>query len=122
MEREEAREYFNNSGLSYDCINMNDIYRLIQLLNVEISKLNRHMLMMNEPSRKKVKIKENGLIYARLEVKGTYFADREAITFNEDGFIGFCGWADGCNSKAIIDGFINWCDYLKEKKVLNEII
>lgn len=117
MNREQARDYFKNNNLSYELINMNDIYRLIQLLNVEISKLNRHMLMINEPKKKNIIIKNDKLIFAKLEVKGNYFNNREAITFNDDGFIAFCGWADDCNTQAIIDGFINWCEYLRNKVV-----
>lgn len=117
MSRDEARNYFKNNNLSYELINMNDIYRLIQLLNIEISKLNSCMLMMNEPKKKDYKFKDNKLVFAELRVKGTYFDRREAITFNQDGFIGLCGWADGYNSQPILYGFINWCEYLKNKGV-----
>lgn len=40
---------------------------------------------------------------------------------NQDEFIGFCGWADDNNTKPITDGFIEWCDYLKLKRV-DEVI
>ena len=76
--------------------------------------------MINEPKLKgrntNVKLNKNGkLVFAEIRVKGTYFADREAITFNEDGFIGFCGWADGYNLTPFIVGFKEWCDYLENK-------
>lgn len=119
-ERQIAREYFKKSNLTYDDIDMNDIYKLIQILNVKITEANSCMLMINEPKLRgrntNVKLNKNGkLVFAEIRVKGTYFADREAITFNEDGFIGFCGWADGYNLIPFIIGFKEWCDYLESK-------
>ena len=120
--RELAREYFKKSNLTYDDIDMNDIYKLIQILNVKITEANSCMLMINEPKLRgrntNVKLNKNGkLVFAEIRVKGTYFADREAITFNGDGFIGFCGWADGYNLTPFIVGFKEWCDYMKGKAV-----
>jgi hypothetical protein len=41
-----------------------------------------------------------------------YFTQRECISFNKDGFIGFAGWADSRNTKPIIDAFVEWVDNL----------
>jgi hypothetical protein len=47
---------------------------------------------------------------------GSYFDKREAISFNLNSkFIGFCGWASGCNRIPFIKGFVKWCDYLVKK-------
>lgn len=35
---------------------------------------------------------------------------RECISFNYNGFIGFCGWADGGNTAPIVAAFKEWCD------------
>lgn len=118
--RELAREYFKKCNLTYDDIDMNAIYRLIQILNFKISEANSCMLMINEPKLRgrytNVKLNKNGkLVFAEIRVKGTYFDDREAITFNEDGFIGLCGWADGYNLTPFVLGFKDWCDWLKNK-------
>ncbi len=118
--RELAREYFKKCNLTYDDIDMNAIYRLIKILNFKIFETNSCMLMINEPKLRgrytNVKLNKNGkLIFAEIRVKGTYFDDREAITFNEDGFIGICGWADGYNLTPFVLGFKDWCDWLKNK-------
>lgn len=118
--RELAREYFKKCNLTYDDIDMNAIYRLIKILNFKIFEANSCMLMINEPKLRgrytNVKLNKNGkLIFAEIRVKGTYFDDREAITFNEDGFIGICGWADGYNLTPFVLGFKDWCDWLKSK-------
>lgn len=118
--RELAREYFKKCNLTYDDIDMNAIYGLIKILNFKIFEANSCMLMINEPKLRgrytNVKLNKNGkIIFAEIRVKGTYFDDREAITFNEDGFIGLCGWADGYNLTPFVLGFKDWCDWLKNK-------
>lgn len=54
--------------------------------------------------------------HAFLYVDSHYFEKRECITFNSGGFIGFAGWADTGNVRAILKGFNKWCDYLKVNK------
>lgn len=115
-----ARDYFKKCNLTYDDITMNDLYKLIQILNTKIAEAGSCMLMINEPKLRgrytNVKLNKNGkLVFAELRVKGTYFDDREAITFNDDGWIGLCGWADMKNLTPFAMGFIEWCDYLKDK-------
>lgn len=51
-----------------------------------------------------------GIREAFLFCDGSYFNGREAISFNEDGFIGFCGWADSMNSRPFVSGFCRWVD------------
>ncbi len=40
--------------------------------------------------------------------KADYFVDREAISFNRDGFIGMAGWASSENIEPIRDAVIEW--------------
>lgn len=119
MNRDKAREYFRNCNLTYEDIDMNSIYKLIQILNKKIAEADSCMLMINEPKLKgkyRDVIQKNGkIIFAQIKVKGNYFDSREAITFNKDNFIGFCGWASDDNAKPFINGFIEWCDYLKKR-------
>lgn len=118
--RELARDYYKKSGITYEDITMNDLYRLIQFLNKRIVDANSCMIMINEPklkgANKNIVFKNNKLVFAEIKVKGNYFDDREAITFNEDGFIGLCGWADGYNLTPFVIGFKEWCDYMKNEK------
>lgn len=117
--RELARDYYKKCGITYEDITMNSLYKLIQLLNKRIVEAGSCMIMINEPklkgANKNIVFKNNKLVFAEIRVKGTYFDDREAITFNEDGFIGLCGWADGYNLTPFIIGFKEWCDYLENK-------
>lgn len=45
------------------------------------------------------------------------YTQREIISFNEDGFIGFAGWADQGNTNPILRAFLKWCDYLADSEV-----
>lgn len=117
--RELVRRYFKNCKITYDDITISDLYKLIQLLNKRIAEIGSCMTMMKEPKlsgiNKNIIFKKNKLVFAELRVKGTYFDDREAITFHEDGFIGICGWADGYNITPFVMAFKDWCDYMKGK-------
>ena len=51
----------------------------------------------------------NGTIQsAYLFTKGRHFEERECISFNHDGFIGFAGWASTTNVTPIVNGFMDW--------------
>jgi hypothetical protein len=43
-----------------------------------------------------------------IRVKSDYFDSREAVTFNDDGFVGFAGWADENNVQPILWGVVDW--------------
>ena len=121
--REKARKYFKKCNLDYNLIDIDYLYDLIRITNKKIAETDTCCVMMCQPTRKQTKFKNKNsmrdLIYAELRVKGTYFDDREAYTFNEDGFIGFCGWADGRNCLIFTEAFMEWCDYLKDKVGVN---
>lgn len=113
--RDELRDEFNASW-SYDDINESDIYALESLLILECLNPGDHMKMhlgtasiqMRHSGGSGTRQHDEGLLSAFLRVDGPYFTDREAISFNDDGFIGFCGWADSHNSAPIRKAFSEW--------------
>lgn len=117
----EAREHFKNKGLSYGHITEGDICVLLMMLNQEIKKSNKigetsasTMHMSNKVVMKK---RSNGtIIKCFLYMNSHYFTQREAISFNEDGFIGFAGWADQGNTNPLLRAFLRWCDCLAEQE------
>ncbi|AUM93811.1 TPA: hypothetical protein LA742_001152 [Clostridium botulinum] len=121
MEREEAREYFKNKGLDYSNIKKEDIESLTEFLSEELNYYLEnggfHAKQMDMEVRKQrvkdVKVlKKSGLKYARLRIKGSYFDDREGITFSQTGFIGFGGEFSDVNVAPILKAFCRWCDTL----------
>ena len=117
--RDLARNYFKKCGLTYQDIGIEELNKLIKMLNKHISDFDSCMIMIKEPENI-VLDKNKKIKFAELRVKGAYFDDREAITFNQDGFIGFCGWADGHNLTPFVMAFVEWCEYLKENKLKKE--
>ncbi len=114
--RDLARECFNLYGLTYQDIGIEELNILIKLLNKHISDFSNCMIMIKEPNNI-VLDKNKKIKFVELKVKGTYFDDREAITFNEDGWIGFAGWADMTNIIPFIMAFVEWCSYLYSKVI-----
>ena len=126
MNREEARQYFKDLGLTYDYITLDDLHLLKWILNrnfaniqVQTMKDNVHYVYwhrVNDAKYYKGIYDNNTLIKAQLTGKGGYFDAREVITFNPNGYIGFCGEADKKNTIPVIESFIEWCNHLKEVK------
>lgn len=121
MDRNEARKHFKNIGLSYENITQEDINTLYEILSDEINQYRKnggeHAKQMDlKVSKLRVKdikvLKRSGLKYARLQVDGSYFNRREAITFSQTGFIGFGGELDDKNVQPILKAFCKWCDQI----------
>lgn len=118
---DEARQYFRDKGLSYADITEGDILSLLMLLNREIKKSNKvgetSVNTMHMSSKIAMKKRTNGtIIKCFLYINSHYFTRREAISFNEGGFIGFAGWADQGNTNPLLRAFLRWCDDLAEAK------
>lgn len=115
---DEARQYFTDKGLTYDDITEGDILTLVMLLNKHIkaaNKDNETSVQLTLSKKMVIKKKSNGSIMACfLYVNSHYFTQRECISFNGDGFVGFAGWADQGNTNPILRAFLEWCDILAE--------
>ena len=117
--RKEARERFAELGIvKYGSIYEGDIEILYMILNRHIKawtkKLGCSLPTMHMSKLVKVRKCRNGIIReAYLFVNSFYFTQREAISFNKDGDIGFAGWASDLNVKPICDAFMEWCDYME---------
>ena len=118
---DEARDYFKECGLSYKDIMEGDILALVLLLNRELKKSNKiGETSVNTMSlSKKINMKKNtdgSIRTCFLYMNSHYFTRREAISFNQDGYIGFAGWADSGNLNPLKRAFLAWCDQLKAER------
>lgn len=120
-EADKAREYFKNAGLSYSDITEGEILSLVLLTSKELKSFNKEA---NKTDKERYNLtlskKIDVLKYRNSTIKscflycnGGYFVKREAISFNEDGFIGFAGWASSYNEKPFLDAFYKWVDLIK---------
>ena len=117
---DEARAYFKEKGLTYGDITEGDILVLTMLLQRELKKSNKEeetSCDMSLSAKMNMKKRSNGsIICCFLYMNAHYFTQREAISFNQDGFIGFAGWADQRNTNPLLRAFLKWCDYMAEAK------
>lgn len=118
---EDCRNRFKELGLSYADVTEGDILTLVMLLNREIKKSNVSGETSTNTIRMSPKMKidtnEDGtIVTCFLYMNSHYFKERECISFNRDGFIGFAGWADEGNSNPIRRAFLEWCDSLAGQK------
>lgn len=132
MTREEARNYFKENGLTYSDITITDLRLLSTLLDLNFTIQRKYRLLndgakpvywlrVNDAKYFKGKYDENGrMLCAFLTGKGRYFTAREVISFNMDGFIGFCGAADTQNTEPVLEAFVEWCDEMAAIKAIGK--
>lgn len=114
LKNQDLRDKFEKLGLSYNDLTELDINKLIYFLELElihygVDNLKMKLSNIRKKDNKRIKGK---LAHLFLEVDAYYFKRREAISFNNGGFIGFGGWADSKNVQPFLKSFDLWCDYL----------
>lgn len=119
-QRDRARARFAAMGLSYSDITDGELLMLTMTLNKAFKKARKGAKTpvhssMTLSKRIKAKHKSNGsIVEAYFFMNAHYFTGRECVSFNKDGFIGFCGWADDKNTAVVIEGFNEWPDLMAE--------
>ena len=114
MTTDKARKIFNEY-FTYGRLKKQHIYLLVYFVQNELDKFENKSM---EVIKININMRKNGLKFAEILIKGSNFKSREGITFNEDGFIGFAGWADSENWKPFVTGFCKWVDYILTKEKL----
>lgn len=126
MTNDEAREYFKSKGLDYSILTKQNRDRLRELVRKELSVYKNdqfRMILRRQNKFKDLRLSGDKILYFGMRAKGfntmtvkgetkeyIHFNDREAISFNQDGFIGFAGWADSKNVQPFLSAFCKWCD------------
>lgn len=125
MTRDELRRYFADKGLTYRDIQF-DYLRLLETLCNDNFTAQRTVQSKGEEYWHRINAaryykghydKDGRLINAYLTARGGRFKAREVISFNTDGFIGFCGEADCKNLVPVANSFVTWCDWLALVKI-----
>lgn len=115
MTSEQAKELFSEKGLTYENITKGDIGVLFTFLNKQVKEANKAGIMSTNTMRMSRKIKSKldttgNVKECYLFLNSHYFTQREAISFNSDGFIGFAGWVDSGNKSPLMSAFVEWVD------------
>jgi hypothetical protein len=107
MTREEARAHWAASGLSYADLTKKRLSRLRKMIDGEMRKSGCIGGTMRA-GRAATMGGRYGV--ADIRCQAHYFKDRQAVTFENGGFIGFAGWADETNVQPILSAFVAWVD------------
>lgn len=103
--RDQARELFAKSGLTYSVISLESLRSLRAKINQRMIASGAIGGTLRCRQRATLRVRDG---YAEIRCRASYFDNREAVTFNTDGFIGFAGWADKDNVQPILQGFSDW--------------
>lgn len=106
---EDAREYFKDRGLTYDSLNRHNLQALRNFINQKMK--DSGLIKGTFRCKQRAEFKPD-YFWAGIKCRSFYFEDREAVSFNPDGFIGFAGWSDSKNIRPILDGFEEWVNWM----------
>lgn len=111
LTRNEARATYDAAGLTYAVITDKNLQRLRGLINQKMKA--SELIKGTYRCHQRPSIRRDKYLFAQIKCKSFYFSEREAVTFNSDGFIGFAGWADDNNVQPILSGFVEWVQELQ---------
>jgi len=119
MTNDEVRELWKYSNCDYNTMfdNIAVLQNNLTKKFEEHNKINDHKLFLS--SRFNYYFTDNTRIISDmyLFVSGTYYIDRECISFNKDGFIGFAGWASSENTAPILEAFIETLSFITKQSI-----
>ena len=129
MTRNEARQYFRDSGLTYADISRTGLDLLSALLNRNFARWKKEQVCLGAPCNYWERVNSarhyrgewteaGAMVCAFLTGKGAYFSCREVVSFNRSGYIGFCGDASDLNTLPVLEAFVEWCDELAAEKAI----
>jgi hypothetical protein len=112
MTRDEARQHWASSGLTYDVLTEGNLERLRQ--RIDAATLASGLIDSTFRAREMATInRQPGNHWADIRCSAYYFDDRQAVTFESNGFVGFAGWADDTNVQPILEAFVAWVDEMR---------
>jgi hypothetical protein len=114
MTRKEARDHWARSGLLVADITDTSLRALRNRIDAAL-RASGLLEDFRAHAAKKVTPHPIGA-HARITCASCYFVEREAVTINTDGFIGFAGWADDQNVQPILAAFCGWVDALRAQQ------
>ena len=116
-----ARKSWKDSLMEYTDIDESRFKRLVEILDETLRKNStgiRELCVTNSPKKYAPIFKKDsrgGMKEAYIRCSADYFTGREAISFNSNGFIGFCGWASSVSSKPFAEAFTIWLNELLQE-------
>ncbi len=95
-----ARQLIAEKGITSDNVTHDQLLQLHRLIDQE----------MKNSGSYNGKYGMNPTVNKYMTCHSDRWNEREAVSFNPDGFIGFAGWADSKNTRPILDAVEKWLD------------
>lgn len=109
--RDEARAAWAASGLTYADLTLDAMRSLRNSINTEMAESGLIDGTYRCHLRPTIKRDASGsVLWADIRCRSRYFYGRQAITFENNGFVGIAGWADDANVQPVIAGFARWLE------------
>lgn len=120
---DEARGLWTESGLDYNVLTDRNLRILAMIMEQNFIKAyvngmfedGFYLSIAKHKGNRPYNMDTEEGAFAEINVDGPYFRDREGITFNRSGFIGFAGWASSRNMKPILNAFQEWIGIMKKE-------
>ena len=109
VRREGARQLWAETGLRVSDLSRTDLATLRSRLDRELiasGLITRCSFRMER--RIHIRTYDGRVRTAELRCRSDYFTDRQAVTFEKGGFVGFAGWADEVNVRPGLTAFTAW--------------
>jgi hypothetical protein len=106
-----ARKAFKDSGLTYAHLTRARVQKLRFFINEKMKE--SELMESSYRCKQRAEFRPDKVwFWAGIKCCSYYFEEREAVSFNRDGFIGFCGWADSKHEKPVLEGFYQWIEWM----------
>ena len=119
LTREQAREAWAASGLSYADLTSVNLRQLRGMIDRAMQEAGLMRGSYRAAQRFRLHL-EDARPWADLRCRSDYFDDRQAITFEPGGFIGFAGWADDFTVQPILSAFCKWMKLVTPPSALSQ--
>lgn len=111
LTRDQAREAWAASGLSYADLTPDNLEALRRGINAHL-RVSRPIRGFCARGKARLELRASQVSWADIRCSAYYFTDRQAVTFEPTGFIGFAGWASDENVAPILSAFMGWLNSL----------
>lgn len=110
--RDQAREIWATSGLSLADLTADNLRQLRGMIDraMKASGLMQGSYRAAQRFCCRLDVQQP---WAELRCRSNYFDNRQAVTFEKEGFVGFAGWADEFNVQPILSAFCKWVGHIE---------
>lgn len=108
LTRDAARRHWAATGIDLKTLKGTELMKLRNMVDEELKSCGLIDGLRADGGPRTTR--RRGAFFAEIRCASVYFANRQAITFEENGFIGIAGWADDVNVQPFLAALHAWID------------